>query len=83
MDRDTKKYELFDGNHLVYVGISNDIDRRANEHRAEGMRFTRVEQVGRASTRQGASDWETARLQTYMNNHGGELPKYNIDPTGK
>lgn len=43
MDRDTKKYELFDGNRLVYVGISNDIDRRANEHRAEGMRFTRVE----------------------------------------
>ncbi len=83
MGRDTKKYELFEGNRLVYVGISNDIERRANEHRAEGMRFTRVEQVGRASTRQGASDWETARLQTYMDNHGGELPKYNIDPTGK
>ena len=83
MNRDTKKYELFDGNRLVYVGISNDIERRASEHRAEGMHFTRMEQVGRASTRQGAGDWETARLQTYMDNHGGELPKYNIDPTGK
>lgn len=83
MDRDTKKYELFDKNRLVYVGISNDIERRVNEHRAEGMQFTRVEQVGRASTRQSASDWETSRLQTYMDNHGGELPKYNINPAGK
>lgn len=83
MDRDTKKYELFDGNRLVYVGISNDIERRANEHRAEGMHFTRVEKVGRSSTRQGAGEWETARLQTYMDNHGGQLPKYNINPAGK
>lgn len=83
MDRDTKKYELYRGNKLVYVGITNDLERRANEHRAEGMQFTRMEQVGRASSRQSAGDWETGRIQTYMSHHGGETPEYNQNTTGK
>ena len=83
MDRDTKKYELYRGNKLVYVGITNDLERRASEHRAEDMQFTRVEQVGRASTRQSAGDWEADRIQTYMSHHGGATPEYNLNTSGK
>ena len=83
MERDTRKYELFDGNQLVYVGITNDLNRRTREHQAEGMNFTRVRQVGNASTRQGAGEWEEARIQTYMDNHGGKLPRYNNNTSGK
>ena len=38
--RDTNKYECYQGNKLVYVGITNDMKRREAEHRAEGMEFT-------------------------------------------
>lgn len=83
MERDTKKYELYNGNRLVYVGITNDLARRESEHHAEGMRFTRMEQVGRASTRKSAGDWEADRIQTYMSHHHGETPEYNQNTTGK
>lgn len=29
--RNTYKYELRDGNRVVYVGITNDLDRRAED----------------------------------------------------
>ena len=31
MSRDTYKYELRDGNRVVYVGITNDLQRRESE----------------------------------------------------
>ncbi len=43
MGRDTYKYELRDGNRVVYVGITNDLERREAEHRAEGMDFTKIQ----------------------------------------
>ena len=56
--RDTYKYELKQGNKVVYVGITKDPNRREQEHRDEGKRFTSMNIVGNASTRQGASAWE-------------------------
>lgn len=81
--RDTNKYECYQGNKLVYVGITNNMERREAEHRAEGMKFTSMRKVGNITTPQGASDWETARIQTYQQNHGGSTPKYNKNNTGK
>ena len=81
--RDTTKYVLKDKNEVVYVGITNDLERRTQEHKAEGMKFTSVTKVGNNTTREGASNWETDRIQTYMHNHNGETPKYNKNDNGK
>ena len=83
MERDTYKYELLDGNKVVYVGITNDPARREREHRAEGMKFTRMRIIGRISTNTGASNWEANRIATYKENHNGNRPKYNANDSGK
>ena len=68
--RDTYKYELTQGNKVVYVGITNNPEGREAEHRQD-KDFTTMRIVGRPSTLSGASQWETDRIQTYMRNHGG------------
>lgn len=81
--RDVNKYECYQGNKLVYVGITNDMTRREAEHRADGMQFSTMRKVGNITTQEGASNWETNRIQTYQKNHGGDTPKYNKNNTGK
>ena len=44
--RDTFKYRVKDGNEIVYYGITNDLERREQEHRNEGMNFTSMEKIG-------------------------------------
>lgn len=82
-NRDTSRYELYQGNKLQYVGITNDLERRTREHQAEGMNFNRVEKVGPAVTRDTANKWESDRIGTYQRNHGGSLPPYNKNTSGK
>ena len=81
--RNIYKYELKKGNKLVYVGITNNPERRKNEHLLEGKDFDKMNLVGRVSTLKGAFEWDTDRIHTYMNNHNGETPKYNKNTTGK
>ncbi len=80
--RDTYKYELKQGNKVVYVGITNDPARREMEHRQD-KNFDKMRIVGSASTLDGASQWETNRIQTYMKNHNGDTPLYNQNTSGK
>ena len=82
MKRNTYKYELTQGNKVVYVGITNDPARREMEHRQD-KDFDRMRIIGRPSTLDGASQLETDRIQTYMRNHGGETPLYNQNEHGK
>jgi predicted GIY-YIG superfamily endonuclease len=82
MQRDTYKYELKRGKEVVYVGITNGPERREALHRQD-KDFDRMNIIGRVSTREGAEQWETDRLETYMRNHNGNLPKYNQTVTGK
>lgn len=49
-NRDTYKYELRNGNKVVYVGITNDLGRREAEHRNEGMEFTNMTKHSSYST---------------------------------
>lgn len=81
-ERDTKKYVLKRGNEVVYVGITNDPERRETQHRQEKA-FDKMELVGRPCTRESAEQWEEDRIATYMRNHGGLTPKYNKNETGK
>ena len=82
-NRDTYKYELRNGNKVVYVGITNDLGRREAEHRNEGMKFTSMTKVGNVTTRSGAEAWESGRIATYKENHNGNRPQYNGNDSGK
>lgn len=80
--RNTYKYELTKGNKVVYVGITNNPERREQEHH-QNKDFDKMNIVGKVSTFKGASQWETDRIQTYMANHNGHTPLYNQNEHGK
>ena len=82
-DRDTYKYILKDGNEIVDYGITNDLERREQEHRSEGLKFTKMEKVGIATTREAAGAWEEASILHYKDTHGGRRPRYNQNDSGK
>lgn len=65
--RDTYKYELMQGNKVVYVGITNDPARREMEHRQD-KNFDKMRIVGSASTLDSASQWDTKLRITMRNN---------------
>ncbi len=79
--RDNHRYELRDKGKIVYVGITDDPDRRQGEHKNEGKRFTSMNVVGPAVTQGSAEKWEEERLQKYRKSHSGKNPRYN--KTGK
>ena len=58
--RDTYKYYLKRGNRIVYAGVTEDLERREQEHR-RNRPGVRIVQVGRRTTRTAALVWE--RLQ--------------------
>ena len=80
--RDTYNYNLKDGKKVVYKGITNDLDKRAKQHAADGKKFTHIQQVGRAKTEQGANNEEAKQLETYRSNNNGKNPKYNKTNNG-
>lgn len=82
-NRNTYKYELHNGNKVVYVGITNDMERREAEHRNEGMKFTNMTKVGNITTREAAEAREADRIATYKENHQGNRPQYNQNDSGK
>ncbi|MDP6513022.1 MAG: hypothetical protein QF878_07540 [SAR202 cluster bacterium] len=56
-ERDTYKYQLKKGGKIVHRGITNDLDRRQQEHQDEYPN-SRIKQVGRQTTREAALKWE-------------------------
>jgi hypothetical protein len=81
--RDTYKYELKDGNTVVYVGTTSNPLKREQKHRSEGKIFGHLKIVGRISTKTGAENWQEKRLETYRTFHDGFNPKYNRTINGK
>ena len=77
MERDTYRYILRDGRKIVQFGITNGPRDRAEEHAADGKRFTAMTVVGPAVSRDAALDWERTRIETYQANHNGRRPRYN------
>ena len=55
--RDTYKYDFLRGGNIIHSGITNDLDRRENEHKRD-YHGGHIRQVGRVSTREAALDWE-------------------------
>ena len=79
--RDTLVYELKQGNRVVYVGTTNDPERREQEHKNEGKQFNRMSIISRRMTEKGAKEKENERLAKYKKNQGGN-PEYNKDSDG-
>ncbi|MBT8507038.1 hypothetical protein AZH53_01165 [Methanomicrobiaceae archaeon CYW5] len=73
--RDTVNYTLRDRNKIVYMGITNDLDRRIAEHERDGKRFTNYSSSTKR-TQDSALKHETEDLARYKRNQG-RFPKYN------
>ena len=56
-ERDTYKYHVKQGRQTVHRGITYDLRRREAEHQSE-FPASRIEQVGRRTTRDAALQWE-------------------------
>jgi len=52
--RETITYDLKEGNKVVYRGTKNDPERRAEEHKADGKKFTKITVTSRKMTEKGA-----------------------------
>lgn len=76
------RYLLRDGPRIVYVGITDDAERRRAEHEREGKEFTAMSIQGPVVTENTARKWEQDTLEQYRRNHGGRNPKYNQTDQG-
>ena len=80
--RDTYVYHLIgkpDGvnSELVYIGISNNTDRRGQEHIRDGMQFDCLKVVAGPMTQAEAEKEEENRLAFYRSVNGRN-PRYNV-----
>lgn len=58
-NRTTYKYHFKKGRKIVHTGITNDIDRREQEHKQQrGWSKGHIVQVGFRTTREAALKWE-------------------------
>ena len=80
--RGVQGYTLRGKNSRVdYIGVTNNPSRRAGEHKRDGKRGSmRVETL--SMSRASARRWESAKLATYRQNHGGKNPRHNQTRSG-
>ena len=55
--RDTYKYQFKQGHKIVHRGITDDLERREQEHQ-QRYGSSHIAQVGRRTTREAAEKWE-------------------------
>jgi len=79
--RDTWLYELRNRNEIVQYGLTNSPNRRIIEHVSSNKRFTHMNIVSVALTKESAEKREEDEIQRYQRQHGGRPPKYNIAKT--
>lgn len=80
--RDTVTYDLKRRGKIVYRGTTDNPERRAQEHKDDGKRFTTMTVTSRKMTEDGAQKKEATALETYRKGHGGKNPLYNKDDDG-
>ena len=56
-NRDTYKYYFKKGNKILHGGITNDLERREEEHKQKWP-TGRIFQVGRKTSEEAARNWE-------------------------
>lgn len=80
--RDTQTCALYQGNEKVYIGTTDDLKRREQQHRDDGKNFYRIEPTSRRMTSDSAKKREADQLETYRRGHKGKNPKYNKTDDG-
>ena len=75
--RDTYNYELKQGRRVVYRGITNNPNRRFQEHLQSGKRFTYMVWSAYPLSRKSARKREKTSIQRYERSHFGRKPRYN------
>ena len=75
--RNYYRYKLNQWRNIVYYGITNDPERRENEHISEGKNFSKMRIVGPVVKKGTAINWEEEKIDNYKGNHRGRRPKYN------
>ena len=63
MERNTYKYHFKIGAKVVHTGITNDIDRREQEHQRTYGSNGRIEKIGNPTTLLDALQWESEQAK--------------------
>ena len=80
--RNTVTYDLKQEREVVYKGTTKNPERREEQHREEGKRFSHLQITSHKMTEQEAKQKEKRDLQQYRQSHRGKNPKYNKDIDG-
>lgn len=78
---DTYVYKLVRNGQTVYIGITNDLARREQEHR-EDKQFDKMQVIKGPCTREEAEKLESLQLRLFSFSHS-HLPEYNQTCNGK
>ena len=78
---DTYVYKLVRNGQTVYIGITNDLARREQEHR-EDKQFDKMQVIEGPCTREEAEKLESLQLRLFSFFHS-HLPEYNQTCNGK
>ena len=70
-------YQLKDGNKVVYIGKTNDLEETEQRHIDDGKKFTKIEKTSNRIQDKSALDRETNNLEKFRKSHKGKNPKYN------
>ena len=63
MARNTYKYHFKKGNRIVHTGITDDLERREQEHKLNFGESGRIKKVGHATTLDAALRWEKEQAE--------------------
>lgn len=77
MSRNYFRYNLKKSHKIVYKGITNNPEDRTEQHKDDGKRFTHMQIVGPAVTKNTAEKWEEESLRQFRYDHRGKNPLYN------
>ncbi|MCK4719311.1 hypothetical protein KAU08_01555 [bacterium] len=72
--RNTIKYRQKIGRKTVGFGITKDLERREQEHKAEDPRI-HLAQEGHRTTKEAAREWESEQTDKWKRHHGKLPPK--------
>lgn len=75
--RESFTYTLNDGNKIVYIGETNDIEVTEQRHIDDGKKFTKIVKTSVKMKKDSAVDRETDNLEKFRKSHKGKNPKYN------
>ena len=75
--KDTFTYNLMDGDEVVLKGLTTNPKRREQEHRAEGLKFTKLRVTSQPMSAEAANRRAFQAMDRHRMNHQGQTPKYN------